>query len=414
MTYKESVDWLFEQFPAYQKIGVSAYKPDLGNVLALCDYFEVNYNSLKYIHVAGTNGKGSTSNYLASVLQESNYKTGLFTSPHILDFRERIRVNGEMISEEKVISFCEKIQASNFAVKPSFFEITWVLALIHFIESKCEICVIETGLGGRLDATNIIHPILSIITNISLDHIAILGNTVEEIAFEKAGIIKKHVPVVIGESDSITKTIFEAKATEKESELYFAERFQVEKGLFPTESYLFKNERTVKQAFEVLQKHGFHFTEEQINSGIRNVSQNTGFLGRYQLVSVKPKIIIDAAHNVAGITQLMQNIKLESFEKLHIIYGASNDKNVNEIIDLFPKDCELYLCLFFNQRSLSFEQLEKLKIENERNFGVFTSIIDAFTFVQRTVNENDILLITGSFFLLSDFFEHFSKKDLLK
>ena len=413
MNYQESVDWLFDQFPAYQKMGVSAYKPDLNNVLELCTYFKVDFSSLKFIHIAGTNGKGSTSNYLASILQEASYKTGLFTSPHILDFRERIRVNGEMISEEKVISFCEKIKNSNFDIKPSFFEITWVLCLIHFIDSKCDICVIETGLGGRLDSTNIIIPILSIITNISLDHTAILGNTLEEITFEKAGIIKYDIPILIGECDSISRPIFTEQAKIKNSQIHFSEDFEIGNSFFNKNSYLFKNERTIKNAIQLLIQHGFKIEVSLINKGLKNVSRNTGFTGRYQEIARNPKIIVDAAHNVAGISELMKTIYLEKFENLHIIYGASNDKDVLEILNLFPANCNLYLCPFTNQRSLTFEQLNLLKVEIKQKCQIFPAIQESFNYVQNTVNENDIILITGSFFLLSDFFEFFSDKDLL-
>lgn len=414
MNYKESISWLFTQFPAYQNVGVSAYKPDLDNVLELCAFFKVDYSKLKFIHIAGTNGKGSTSNYLASILQEASYKTGLFTSPHITDFRERIRVNGEMISEEKVISFCQEVQNSKFSVKPSFFEITWVLALMHFIASECDICVIETGLGGRLDATNIITPKLSIITNVSLDHVSILGDTVDKIAFEKAGIIKENVPLVVGESTAVTKPIFEKQAQLKNSEIHFAEAFTSTDNIFPEDTYLFKNERTVKKAVELLNQIGFNISNENTKTGILSVASNTGFSGRFQVISEKPKIILDAAHNVAGITELLKTAKLEAYEQVHIIYGASSDKNVEEILHLFPANSNLYLCPFFSPRSLSYEDLEKLKEKSEHHFEIFTSIIDAFTFVQRTVNDKDILLITGSFFLLADFFQYFSKKDLLE
>jgi dihydrofolate synthase/folylpolyglutamate synthase len=413
MNYQESVDWLFDQFPAYQKIGVSAYKPDLNNVLELCTYFKVEYSSLKFIHIAGTNGKGSTSNYLASILQEASYKTGLFTSPHILDFRERIRVNGEMISEEKVISFCEEIKNSNFDIKPSFFEITWVLCLIHFVESKCKICVIETGLGGRLDSTNIINPILSIITNISLDHIAILGNTLEEITFEKAGIIKNDIPVLIGECDSISRPIFIEQAKIKSSQIYFSEDFEIGNSFFDINSYLFKNERTIKNAIQLLNLHGLKIERSLINKGLKNVSRNTGFIGRYQEIARNPKIIVDAAHNIAGISELIKTIKTEKFENLHIIYGASNDKDALEILNLLPTNCNLYLCTFSNQRSLTFEQLKELNVKINQKSQIFSSVKESFNYVQNTVNENDIILITGSFFLLIYFFDFFSKKELL-
>jgi dihydrofolate synthase/folylpolyglutamate synthase len=414
VTYKESISWLFNQFPAYQNVGVAAYKPDLDNVLALCKYFKVDYSKLKFIHVAGTNGKGSTSNYLASILQESGTKTGLFTSPHILDFRERIRVNGEMISEQKVLEFCKLIQTTNFDIKPSFFEITWVLALIQFIESDCDICVIETGLGGRLDATNIINPILSVITNIGLDHTAILGNTLAEIAFEKAGIIKRAIPVVLGEKNQETKAVFGSKALEMQTEIYFSEDFKFENTFFPLESYLAQNEKTVRASIAILNKIGFNVSEENILSGLKNVYLNTGFYGRFQQIQEKPKIILDAAHNKHGIEMLLKSISKLKCDKLHIIYGASNDKNLEEIVALFPSEAQLYLTSFSNMRSFSYQELMAFQLDNKKIQKIYPTIHEAFIEVQTSVNENDMLLITGSFFLLSDFFAFFSEKDLLK
>jgi dihydrofolate synthase / folylpolyglutamate synthase len=411
MTYKESVDWLFSQFPAYQKIGISAYKPDLDNVLALCEYFEVDYSKFKFIHIAGTNGKGSTSNFLASILQESGLKTGLFTSPHILDFRERIRVNGKVISEQKVIDFCEKVQNSQFEVKPSFFEITWLLALIHFIDQSCEICVIETGLGGRLDATNIITPILSIITTIGLDHTAILGNTIEEITFEKAGIIKVGVPVLIGEKNEITQSIFENKAKEMSSKIYFSNDFTFENLHFDKNSYQSKNEKTVRAAIHLLNKYnGFSVTEENSLNGLKFVYKNTGFYGRFQQINESPRIIIDAAHNKQGIEMLIKSCSNFNYERLFIIYGASNDKNMEEILNLFPKNSKLNLCIFSNTRSFNLDELNSFQQENKNISKIYSNIKEAYKDVQTSLNENDMLLITGSFFLLSDFFEFFIKK----
>jgi dihydrofolate synthase/folylpolyglutamate synthase len=412
MIYKESVDWLFSQFPAYQKIGISAYKPDLDNVLDLCEFFQVDYSKLKFIHIAGTNGKGSTSNYLASIFQESGLKTGLFTSPHILDFRERIRVNGEVISEQKVIDFCLRVQHSSFEIKPSFFEITWVLALIHFIESECDICVIETGLGGRLDATNIITPILSIITNIGLDHTPILGNSLSEIAFEKAGIIKKDIPVLIGERNIETYKVFIEKAESSKAPIYFSDEFQVENLFFPNESYLSQNEITVKAAIAILNSKQNTISKENITKGLQNVFQNTGFFGRFQQVSENPLILVDAAHNKQGIEKLLDSISNLDFEDLHIIYGASNDKETNNILNLFPENSKVYLTAFSNMRSFTIEELGKIKSQNSRVLKIYNTIEDAFYKIQPSVNEKDILLITGSFFLLSDFFTFFYPKNL--
>ncbi|MCE3296912.1 MAG: FolC bifunctional protein [Crocinitomicaceae bacterium] len=412
MTYAESVDWLFSQFPAYQKVGASAYKPDLDNVLALCDYYKVDYSHLNFIHIAGTNGKGSAANYLASILQENGQNTGLFTSPHILDFRERIRVNGIMIPEEKVIAFCERVRQSDFTVMPSFFEITWILALQHFLDENCEICVIETGLGGRLDATNIITPILSYISNIGLDHTAILGNTVEKIAAEKAGIIKANVPVLIGEYNPKTQPVFEDKANEVNAPLFWSDDFHFDSYIFPEGTYLRKNEHKVRSLVQVLNTLNFLISHEECDRGFLNVARNTGFRGRFQQLSQKPLSFIDAAHNADGVAQLMLSIRQYSYKQLHVIYGATNDKDVSSILKLFPENTHFYLCPFNNMRSLSLDELYKLKEQLPYNIRIFNKIEEASNFAQETVNENDMLLITGSFFLLSDFFEFFSKKGL--
>jgi dihydrofolate synthase/folylpolyglutamate synthase len=421
MTYEKSISWLFSQFPAYQNVGISAYKPDLNNVIELCNHFNVNFSTLKFIHIAGTNGKGSTSNYLASILQESGFKIGLFTSPHILDFRERIRINGKMISKSKVTNFCKLIQKSSFNIKPSFFEITWVLALISFLNEKCDFCVIETGLGGRLDATNIINPILSIITSIGLDHTAILGKTLKEIAYEKAGIIKPNVPVILGEMDSISKEIMIEKAILIKSKLFTFDSYYNEQTYFPNESFLAKNELIVRKAIEVikdvkienLKKNALKsISKLNIEMGLKNVYKNTGFFGRFQYISTKPKIIIDAAHNVDGIIALMKLINTIKHSNLIVIYGTSNDKNVEEIIPLFNPNSILLLTRFNNQRSLKFDELISLKNNIKNKTIVFNSISESYEYAKSIQKEDDILLLTGSFFLLSDFFGFFSKKDL--
>ena len=404
-TYEESIDWLFEQFPAYQKIGAIAYKPDLSNTLNLCNELQINYSQLQFIHVAGTNGKGSTSNMLASICMEKGLKTGLFTSPHIHDFRERILVNGIQISKERVIAFCNQIKNKGLDIQPSFFEITWALTLSHFVESECEICIIETGLGGRLDSTNIISPILSIITNIGLDHVAILGDTLEKIAFEKAGIIKPKTPIVIGESLPETKAVFQNSASLNNSQIFWSEaEYFKESFCFTTESYQWKNERTVRTAMKVLNQLGVHFSSEDIENGILKVSQNTGFRGRFQLLNQNPLTIIDVAHNVDGIKQLLNTLKSSVSGKLHIIYGTSSDKDLVQILSLFPKDANFYMTEFSNQRSAKLEDLRDAVNLIGLNANYFLSVKDAYETVQQSANKTDTILITGSFFLVSDFF----------
>ena len=405
-TYQEATNWLFQQFPSYQEIGASAYKPDLGNVRLLCALFENPQNNLRFIHIAGTNGKGSTSSMLASILTESNERVGLFTSPHIIDFRERIRVNGEKIAEVEVIQFCNQIINAKLSFEPSFFEITFVLALLHFQKSKCTICVIETGLGGRLDATNIITPLLSIITNISLEHTQFLGTTIAEIAGEKAGIIKHTIPVVIGETTHTTKRIFQKTAEFNHSPIFWAEDIpfdeQVEMPLLG--AYQKRNFRTVQCAVDILNKNDFEITNKSISNGLRNLSKNTGFFGRMQVISKEPLTILDVSHNLEGIQQTLETINNLNKGKLHIIYGTSSDKNYSEIISVFPSDAAINLCSFKNARSLSFQDLEQISKEMSPHPRLFDNVKVALSSIQSIANKEDTILVFGSFFLISDYF----------
>ena len=404
-TYEESINWLFEQFPAYQKIGAVAYKPDLSNTLSLCKQLNIDFNQLQYVHVAGTNGKGSTSNMIASICMEKGLKTGLFTSPHIHDFRERIIVDGIQISEERVVSFCQQIRNLTLEVSPSFFEITWALTLSHFIESKCDICVIETGLGGRLDSTNIISPILSIITNIGMDHVAILGDTLEKIAFEKAGIIKPKIPVVIGETLPETISVFETSAKTQNSTVFWAEKEEFTNTFhFPTESYQWKNERSVRTSMRALNTIGFDFSESEIKNGIKNTKKNTGFRGRFEIIAHDPLTIVDVAHNVDGIKQLLQTLKPKVSGQLHIVYGTSSDKDLDSILSLFPKDAKFYLTEFSSERSAKIADLRKSAETIGLNATYFLKMKEAVEKAQQSANKIDTILITGSFFLISDFF----------
>ncbi len=405
-TYQEATEWLFQQFPSYQEIGVSAYKPDLGNVRLLCELFGNPQNDLRFIHIAGTNGKGSTSSILASILSESNEKVGLFTSPHIIDFKERIRVNGIQITEEDVIQFCNQIIKANLSFEPSFFEITFVLALLHFQKSKCSICVIETGLGGRLDATNIITPILSIITNISLEHTQFLGTTIEAIAGEKAGIIKPNVPVVIGETTAVSKHVFQNKVESTHSPIFWAEdvNFDTDFEIPLLGEYQKRNFRTVRCAIKILTKKGFELSTDTISKGLNNLFRNTGFFGRMQVISKEPLTILDVSHNLEGIQQTLETIKNLTQGKLHIIYGTSSDKNYMEIIACFPKDASLSLCSFKNARSLVIGDLEKISEEMSPKPQLFDDVKLALSSIQSIANKEDTILVFGSFFLISDYF----------
>ena len=407
MDYSASIEWLFKQFPSYQQIGKKAYKPDLGNIIQLCNHLQLDYKSLKYVHIAGTNGKGSTTNLLASICIEAGLKTGIFTSPHLLDFRERIAVNSDLIPQEEVILFCEKIRNLDFS--PSFFEITFAMALAYFIKHKCDICIIETGLGGRLDATNIITPILSIITNISLDHTDLLGETISEIAFEKAGIIKQNITVVIGETSSESLKVFEKIASERNSDLHIVPENQTDQLDYKT-----INENTVKYSITFLREY-FNITQKHIIQGIENIFKNRNFLGRFQYFEHSPNVILDVAHNPAGIEQLFNLVNKQDFNgQLHIIYGASSDKNVEEIISLFPKEAIISFCEFSTDRTMKIENFKQISSNFNLKFNFFHTIQDAYIKTKNSVNKDDTIIITGSFFLISDFLHFFSPKHLQK
>lgn len=341
MTYEATISWLFEQFPAYHIQGASAYKPSLDNIQAMATYFGDPHHALRFVHVAGTNGKGSVSNMLAAVLTECGEKTGLFTSPHLHDFRERIRINGVCVPEEYVIDFCQRVREKNWDIAPSFFEITWLMALCYFKDQKCTIVVTETGLGGRLDATNIIRPLVSVITSISLDHMNILGNTLAEIAGEKAGIIKKGIPVIIGRADQQTAPVFANKALETSSQLIHAKPLDnYPEGIF---GYQRENFDTVVATIQVLREYGFEITEEQIHSAIRNLHRHTGFAGRLQMIDSEPLVIIDCAHNPDGILKTIESIREIQQGKLFILYGTSADKDLKTILAVLPDDATYFV-----------------------------------------------------------------------
>lgn len=411
MHYSEAIDWLFQQFPSYQNIGKSAYKPDLGNIQQLCDVLDINHDHLKYIHIAGTNGKGSTSNMLSSILMEAGYKVGTFTSPHLIDFRERISINDQIISEEAVVSFCIAVQKSNLNFSPSFFEITFAMGLNYFITNACEICVVETGLGGRLDATNIITPILSVITNISLDHIDLLGDTLPKIAFEKAGIIKPNIPVVIGEYNVETITVFKKKANENNSPIRYAfEEFPLKE----KNNYKSINERTVRCAIHELNKQGYKISDQHITDGINNLIKNRNFVGRFQTIQHEPLVIIDVAHNEAGLSKTFELLKQIQKGTLHIIYGSSSDKDIRKIIPLFPVKATYYLTPFSSFRSCTKQELVCHFKNSPLNSHFFENLEEALYSAKTSVNKEDTLLIVGSFFLISDFLKLFSTNFLQK
>jgi len=397
--YEKSIEWLFKQFPSFQNLGAEAYKPGLSNVISLLNSFDNPQDKLQFIHIAGTNGKGSTASLTASILTELGEKVGLFTSPHIFDFRERIRVNGKKITETEVISFCTKIKALKLDFEPSFFEITFVLSLVHFQAKNCSICVIETGLGGRLDATNCILPKISVITNIGMDHMKFLGNTIKEIALEKAGIIKENTTVVIGKTQDELKEIFTDIAKEKKAKIFFADENKKNTiELYP--AYQIENLQTALKTLELL---SYSISQEIIQKSICNLQKNTGHFARMTHINRNPTIILDVSHNEDGIKATLNALIINPKGKLVVLLGSSNDKDINLHLNLFPENTTIYLCTFNNERSRNFEEYQILKTQNPKIKEVFEDINLAITKLKKLLSKEDTLLVIGSFFLIADY-----------
>ena len=404
MNYQETVNWMFNQLPIYQLQGASAYKKDLTNTILLADYLGNPERDILCIHVAGTNGKGSTSHLLASVLQEAGYKVGLYTSPHLKDFRERIKINGSEISESFVCEFIQKHKKFFESNELSFFEMTVGLAFQYFKKEKVDIAIIEVGMGGRLDSTNIISPLLSVITNIGLDHTQFLGTTLESIAGEKAGIIKPNIPVVIGEYTPKTKPVFLAKAKENNSEILFAsDNF---KETFPSElkgDYQTHNKRTVLQTIQVLNaQNKFKVSDENCKKGFLNVVKNTGLNGRWQQLNEFPKVICDTAHNKNGLEIVLNQVKKEEFDTLHFVLGVVNDKDLEEILPLFPKKANYYFCKPNIPRGLDPNILQEKASEFHLKGEVFNSVSEAYTKVMQIATKSDFVYIGGSTFVVAE------------
>lgn len=404
MNYQETTNWMFNQLPMYQLQGASAYKEDLTNIRLLAAYLGNPQNKLKCIHVAGTNGKGSTSHMLASVLQEEGYKIGLYTSPHLKDFRERIKINGDDISEDFVVAFIEKHKAFFEANDMSFYEMSVGLAFDYFASENVDIAIIEVGLGGRLDATNIITPLVSVITNIDLDHMQFLGNTLREIAGEKAGIIKPNIPVVIGEYTPETQPVFLAKAEENKAPIYFASDLISE--VFPSDligDYQFHNKKTVQQTIAVLNaQNDFKVSTENLKKGLLNVSKNTGLQGRWQQLGENPKIICDTAHNKHGLAIVMNQIHKENFKNLHIVLGVVNDKDLDSILPLFPKKAQYYFCKPDSSRGLDTEILKEAAKKHDLIGEKYDSVEDAFEQAKKNASKNDLIYVGGSTFVVAE------------
>ncbi|MGC6428082.1 MAG: bifunctional folylpolyglutamate synthase/dihydrofolate synthase [Flavobacteriales bacterium] len=400
MNYQETVKWMFSQLPMYQNVGKSAYKENIGNIVLACEYLEQPHTKFKSVHIAGTNGKGSTSHMIASVLQEAGYKVGLYTSPHLKDFRERIRINGDKINEDYVVNFIFHHQSFFEKIKASFFEMTVALAFDYFANSKVDIAIIETGLGGRLDSTNIITPILSVITNVSYDHSNLLGNTITSIANEKAGIIKDQIPVIIGRKQKDTESIFELKAKQHKSPLIYAKKYSNQsdlKGLYQHE-----NINTCVECCIYLNKIGFNISNSNIDLGLKNVSKNTRLRGRWEKLSTKPLVICDTGHNIEGINEIVKQINTLEFDSLHFVLGMVKDKNINEILSILPKNATYYFCSPNIERALDVIHLQEMA----KNIGLFGKKYESVSIAyQRAIKNckiNDLVFIGGSTFVVSE------------
>ena len=403
MKYTDTVNWMFQQLPMYQNKGKSAFKKDLSNTLKLSAHLNHPEQKFKSIHVAGTNGKGSTSHMLASILQEAGYKVGLYTSPHLKDFRERIRINGQVISKQFVIDFIKRNKAFLESNNLSFFEMTVGMAFDYFAKQKVDITIIEVGLGGRLDSTNIITPELSVITNIGFDHMQFLGTTLPEIASEKAGIIKPNIPVVIGETQPETENIFKNKAKENNSEIYFADQLINE--VFESDlkgSYQEHNKKTVIQSVSVLRQLGYNISNSNLKKGLLNVVKNSGLQGRWQVLQQEPKIVCDTAHNKEGLSYTMQQLQAESYNKLHIVFGVVSDKDLDSIVSLLPKNATYYFCKPNVQRGLDEDLLKGYFLDKGFIGNSYSSVNEALDAAKLNADTDDLIYVGGSTFVVAE------------
>ena len=397
---------MFNKLPMYQNIGDSAYKKDLSNIILVCEHLNNPHNNFKSIHIGGTNGKGSCSHMLSSILQEANYKVGLYTSPHLVDFRERIKINGNMISKDSVLKFMYEnfdfFKSNNL----SFFEMTVGLAFDYFSKNKVDIAIIEVGMGGRLDSTNIISPILSIITNISLDHTRFLGSNFSDIAKEKAGIIKDNIPVVIGQTQQEISPIFTDIAKSKNSEIIFADHF-----IYDTYNcdlkgdYQKKNIKTVLKSTEILKHLDYKINDSHIKTGLNNVSNNTGLQGRWQVIQRKPMIICDTAHNEAALGEVISQLTKMEYSELHFIIGFSNDKNLKKISKIFPEDSKYYFVQSKVGRARDAKEVRDIFKLNNRCGDYYRSVKNTIQYVKGVSKENDIIFIGGSTFVVSEIYD---------
>lgn len=426
MEYRETLDWMFNRLPMYQRIGAAAYRSDLTNTIKILNLLHNPQNDFKTVHVAGTNGKGSTSHLLASVFQAAGYKTGLYTSPHLRDFRERIRINGEMIPEETVVQFIEHYKTDFEQMDLSFFEMTVGMAFDYFSKEKVDIAIIEVGMGGRLDSTNLITPELSVITNIAMDHMKYLGDTIEKIAAEKAGIIKKNIPVVIGETQAETEPIFREKARQENSTIYFADQiFDCDKIHIDSDTeqkfdiwkdsqlylealeiplmgnYQKKNLTTVMCALDILRQ-SFNLTDDDIVSGCSNVIRFTHLMGRWQILNKDPLAIADTGHNVAGLKEVVSQLQELRYNKLHFVLGMVNDKDIEHVLQLLPRNCEYYFCKADIPRGLDANKLAEAAFTMGLRGEVYDSVRDAYRSALNAARFGDVVFVGGSNFTVAE------------
>jgi dihydrofolate synthase/folylpolyglutamate synthase len=419
--YQETLDFLYSQLPMYQRQGASAYKADLNNTIALCEFCGHPENTFKSVHIAGTNGKGTTAHTIASILQEAGYKTGLYTSPHLKDFRERIRIDGKMVPEEFVVNFTDQLETAINSIKPSFFEITVLMAFEHFKQEEVDIAIIETGMGGRLDSTNVITPLVSVITSIGYDHMQFLGETLEEIAGEKAEIIKPGVPVVLGDfGNQSVKEVFFRKAISVGSGIndlssqYSFKTFDNEKLQVsgPTRleavepaikgKYYLKNLPIALEAISELKKQGFLISEKAIIQGLESVLENTGLKGRWQQLGNEPTIITDVGHNEDGLKFISTQLRTYKFNNLLLVLGTVSDKNLSKLFSFFPADAFYYFCQPDVPRGMPVEQLVKFGKDCNLRFKAFESVNEAIRSAKNEAEKDDLIFIGGSTFVVAE------------
>lgn len=422
MTYQETLTYLYNSASLFQHVGKAAYKEGLENTLALDEYFGHPHRKFRTIHVAGTNGKGSCSHTLAAILQSAGYRVGLYTSPHLVDFRERIRINGVPVSQEFVVDFVDKHRSFFEPLHPSFFELATAMAFHYFATQQVDVAVIEVGLGGRLDCTNIIHPDLCLITNISFDHVQFLGNTLAKIAGEKAGIIKPSVPVVIGETAPETKPVFQQKAAQVNAPIFFAEEehpllsaLHDESGNYVYQTTRYhdlkgelggicqeKNTNTLLTALPLLEQQGYHITETDIRNGFAHVCELTGLMGRWQKLSSHPTIVCDTGHNVGGIQYIVKQLSFQKYKQLHIVMGMVNDKDISGVLAMLPKDAIYYFTQASVQRALPAEKVKELASSYGLSGNAYPDVKTAVEAAQKRADADDFIFVGGSSFIVAD------------